>query len=334
MIEDDAFAYNEYITKVKIPQSVWMLSSNVFSDMPLLEEVVCLAEIDRLYYSTFNNCWNLKKVVLPATITRIDNFVFDNSHEDLTIYFMGTEEQWNDIKIGSSNTGLDAAEIVFGYEYSEPAEGELTGSINWALADGVLTVSGTGDMPDFEWIENDYVDGNILLTDAPWLSYRMDIRKVVIGEGITRLGAHSFAGYENITEITLPEGLESIGAFAMECANMTELNLPSTLTTIEDNGLKDLWNVETLHIPASVTYIGANALSYMQSLTEFTVDEDNSRYVSEDGVIYTNGYSELVAYPGNGKTEYVVDSNVLNIADGAFWGSHIEKSPLMKSWKQ
>lgn len=328
MIEDDAFAYNEYITKVKIPQSVWALSSNVFSNMPLLEEVVCLAEIDRLYYSTFNNCWNLKKVVLPATITRIDNFVFDNSHEDLTIYFMGTEEQWNDIQIGSSNTGLDAAEIVFGYEYSEPAEGELTGSINWALADGVLTVSGTGDMPDFEWIENDYVDGNILLTDAPWLSYRMNIRKVVIGEGITRLGAHSFAGYENITEITLPEGLDSIGALAMECVNVTELNLPSTLTTIEDYGLKGLWNVETLHIPASVTYIGANALSYMQSLSEFTVDEDNSRYVSEDGVIYTNGYSELVAFPGYGKTEYVVNGNVLNIADGAFWGSDIEKITL------
>lgn len=51
---------------------------------------------------------------------------------------------------------------------------------------GVLTVMGTGAM-------SDYQDGT-----APWWGYRHEIRQVVIEGGVTHVGEHAFASYDNL----------------------------------------------------------------------------------------------------------------------------------------
>jgi hypothetical protein len=69
--------------------------------------------------------------------------------------------------------------------------------IEWALEEGVLTISGTGGTKDF-----DTKDGVV-----PWNPE--EVTNIVIGKGVTSLGASLFAGCTNLKSITI-ENAESV----------------------------------------------------------------------------------------------------------------------------
>ena len=78
------------------------------------------------------------------------------------------------------------------------------GDVTWTLEDGTLTVSGTGAIADYGFNE------------APWYAHADEITTLVIGEGITAIGANSFSNLMSLTDIYLPASLEAIAfsAFA------------------------------------------------------------------------------------------------------------------------
>ena len=75
----------------------------------------------------------------------------------------------------------------------------------WEIDDGVLTVYGEGAMYDYAPV--DFEQG---LSTAPWIAVKDVIEKVVVEEGITTVGAFSFAWLENVTHISFPASLEEI----------------------------------------------------------------------------------------------------------------------------
>ncbi|MCC8082591.1 MAG: leucine-rich repeat domain-containing protein [Lachnospiraceae bacterium] len=94
-------------------------------------------------------------------------------------------------------SSTDEAEIV--------ASGDCGDDATWTLdEDGVLTISGTGEMEDYT---------TDTYTSIPWYSYNDSINTVVISYGITHVGSYSF--YESaMTSISLPDSVESIGSYA------------------------------------------------------------------------------------------------------------------------
>lgn len=146
-------------------------------------------------------------------------------------------------------------------------------SLHWVLDDsGMLTITGTGDMPDF------------LPDDAPWSGYKIAIRKVVIGEGVTSIGRYAFERCNILAEAELPDGLTSIGDGAFQwCSELVLTELPANIISIGNfafyccTGLTELTfasnpapalgggvfigctNLTTIHIPAGAAgYDGGN----------------------------------------------------------------------------
>ena len=76
--------------------------------------------------------------------------------------------------------------------------------IKWTLSEyGTLTISGT-DMPN-------YASGN-----APWYSRRGEIIKIVIKSGVTNIGECAFKDCNNLTSVTIPNTVTSIGKQAFD----------------------------------------------------------------------------------------------------------------------
>lgn len=85
------------------------------------------------------------------------------------------------------------------------ADGSCGENVRWEISSaGVLTVSGTGDMADFE------------SGDAPWYDKRGEVRKLVVSEGVTAVGSGAFSGCGLIETITLPRSLQRIGDSALD----------------------------------------------------------------------------------------------------------------------
>jgi tRNA threonylcarbamoyladenosine modification (KEOPS) complex Pcc1 subunit len=110
----------------------------------------------------------------------------------------------------------------------------------WELRDSVLTISGSGKMTEFSGV-----------TLLPWYQYLSDVKRVVVNPGIENIANYSFYYFKNTVSVTLPQSIESIGAYAFSgnCSLIDSLVIPQNVVSIGSfafsgcNGLKALVNL-------------------------------------------------------------------------------------------
>lgn len=123
--------------------------------------------------------------------------------------------------------------------------------LTWRVADGVLTIRGTGEMDDYYYA----YEGGLDLPGWDPASFH----EIIIEEGVTSIGAYAFsyAGDSPITSVRLPGTLEKIreGAF-YGCNRLTSIRLPEGLTYIGAAAFQDCSALAVINIPDSVTTLG------------------------------------------------------------------------------
>ncbi len=147
----------------------------------------------------------------------------------------------------------------------------------WLLErDGTLTIFGTGATYDYT--------GSTLEKGPFWLYWAGDIKKIVVEEGITRLGDYAFPNLTAVTSVTLPTTLTETGRACFSgctglksitlpdaltvignscfsgCTGLTSITLPDNLVTIEKAAFNGT-ALTRLTLPGSVRTIGSNAFS-------------------------------------------------------------------------
>lgn len=154
-------------------------------------------------------------------------------------------------------------------------------SFSYVLEDGVLTITGKGPMP-----------GQCKMENAPWRDRCKEIKKIVIGEGITsvvnRFGLYRqedvLYAFSNLEEISLPESLMFLGEYAFTNAPMERVGLPSSLMLL-DNAFWRCDKLKTLHLGPNV--IDFNCEYARDSGTKIEIDEANPYLMIRDNILYT-----------------------------------------------
>lgn len=232
-IEEYAFNSCSALKSITLPSELSELKHGVFSSCTSLEKINIPANIKEIQNNTFLNCTSLKEVNLPTGLTKIGDSAFVGC-ESLTsiaipksvksfgasvfnnylktVYFEGSEEEWNAITFGANNTPLEQAEIIFNSTGATVPD-EPKDSITWSFdsSDGHLFLSGSGDMLERE-----------KTSDYEWYGFRSSIKSLTIGEGVTSVGANAFTGFVNLGEIIVGKDVKKIGdnAFA-GCAKLS-----------------------------------------------------------------------------------------------------------------
>ena len=93
---------NDFPEEVTIPASydgipVTAIADNAFSACPTLRKITVPDTISRLPSGAFYRCPNLEAIVLPKTITGIGKGAIGLCEQEITIYFDGTVEEWQNI---------------------------------------------------------------------------------------------------------------------------------------------------------------------------------------------------------------------------------------------
>lgn len=223
-------------------------------------------------------------------------------------------------------------------------------NLTWEFADGILTISGTGDMYDYSSAD-----------PAPWSAKNSDICEITVGDGVTsigdnafhsckelsmvtfmggltRIGSGAFAGCEalrdfdfpysletiganafsncnNLIDVTIPDSVQSIGSEAFSlCEGLSMVELPTTLTKIPDGIFTDCTLLDSITIPDTVTEIGANAFL---RCTAFILEKLPAGIKSIGAAAFANcGNIESLALPGT----------LESIGEAAFNGTAIDKA--------
>jgi hypothetical protein len=142
---------------------------------------------------------------------------------------------------------------------------------------------------------------------------------VTIPSGITKLPVGTFGGCEELTSVDLPAGITEIGGGAFNnCKKLSSVTLPANLERLA-NSVFARSGLESIHIPGKVTQIGTQVFYECEKLAVIHVDNTNSKYSSDDGVLFNKAKTTLLQYPAN-KTgdKYSIPSTVNTIGPLAF----------------
>ncbi|HHT23767.1 MAG TPA: leucine-rich repeat domain-containing protein [Bacteroidales bacterium] len=138
---------------------------------------------------------------------------------------------------------------------------------------------------------------------------------------VKHISASAFENTYNLTSITLPAGLKSIGTygFCYSGGISGDLNLPSTLTRVEYGAFYGCWNLTgNVTIPASLTEIGSYCFFESNNLKSFTVSSSNSKYASRDGVFYSKNIDTLFICPPTKAGTFTIPTSVKALGLYAF----------------
>lgn len=127
------------------------------------------------------------------------------------------------------------AEETTGPAVREP--GQCGETMYWSFDDytGTLTITGSGDMDDFE-------------EAAPWDEYREEITTVVLEGEICYIGARAFKDYDALTAVDFGTSLYEIGSQAFySCGGLTVIALPATFKIFGEESFRGCSNLTEIH---------------------------------------------------------------------------------------
>ncbi len=348
-----AFCGCESLSRVTLHQGLEIIGAQTFAGCKNLTEIRLPEGLLTIGLRAFAES-GLTSVYIPDTVTRIEQEAFLDC-PNLTRIECGASEKpkgWSDTWVP------EGVEIVWGVSRDpDPAfsYGEENGYL-YRILDGEaillgyegngkeLTLPATlGGKPVTEIWQNAFS----MLGDVRGES--MD--KVVIPEGVKRIGEMAFFECGELSSVVLPDSLEFIGDGAFSgcalrkvkipssvavipadcfssCSWLTEVEIPEGVTEIHEDAFYNS-SLKTVSLPASVTEIHPTAFSRLQFLESFTVSSENPVYSGWENCLLKG--DTVVLATGEFPREFSLPEGVRVIGENAFASAEYLNSVILPS---
>ena len=279
------------IKRIEISEGITEIAEYAFYNCDALESVSLPNSLEKLGRSAFYSCDSLGYIIIPDNVREIGSSCFYGCTA-LTYAYVGKGvEKMDDGSIFVGCKGLETIEVCDENEYFFADDrGALYNK------DATLLIQ--------------YPAGN------PEEKYTVRYS----AEKITRF---AFDYASNLSEITLSDRMKVLESGTFYNIPVRKINLGKGIEKIEKNAALYLKNLESLHIPQSLTEIQTGFFSDDVYIKNVTVDSENPCYSLDSyGILYKNGRESLVFCPKNlSVTEITIPEGVKRIEPYAFYGN-------------
>ncbi|EJF39687.1 leucine rich repeat protein [Clostridium sp. MSTE9] len=256
---------NLNVTTVKIEEGATSIGVGAFSFCHSLTSITIPDSVTVIGSQAFRDCTNLTNIAIPSMVTSINDEAF-----------YGCENLTN-ITIPSNASSI--GNEVFGGCTKLESINVDNSNASFISSDGLL-----------------FNRNKTMLLAFPGGKKG----SYAIPNSVNEVGAYAFSRCDNLTNVTIPDSVISIGEHAFFGTSLTNVL-----------------------IPFSVTSIGTGAFASSFDLTSIDVAQDSKDYISADGVLFNKAKTELLCFPvgksylfENGK--YTIPSSVTKIGEEAF----------------
>lgn len=342
-IPNYAFYQCRCITSVTISGSVVSIGSSAFEDCTDLQSVDLTDGLMMIGGSSFEGCSGISSIILPSSVTSIGLNAFKNcsSLNDVISEIQQPFAIEDNVFVG---IGSDATLTV-----PSGTRNLYQSTKGWNRFQNIVESS----ISEVTFTVNDISYRSLNSNTAEVISASKNMQSVIIPKSVsfngslyrvTSIGEYAFEGRSDITYMSIPSSVSSIGGYAfIDCGSNIKINIESLedwcniefgdkhscpLSSAKALLLDDV-EVKNLVIPSSVSSISGFAFFQCRSITSLTIPgsvEAIGSSAFEDctgltSVSFENGLSEIggSSFEGcTGITSIIFPSSVTSIALNAF----------------
>ena len=137
------------LKSVRIPKTIKDIADSAFAGCGSLENINIPSGIKSIGYHSFDSCKSLESISIPKSVTAIGWYAFERCGALTDVYYGGSEEDWNAIKLGAGNECLTNAQIHYNSAVEEEKPEIKTLSVTTNGTDVLLAINdNTIDFPD------------------------------------------------------------------------------------------------------------------------------------------------------------------------------------------
>ena len=284
-IGDGAFNGCNNLTSVTIPNSVTSIGEYAFWGCSSLTSVTIPNSVTNIGKGAFSNCSGLTSVTIPNSVTSIGDGAF-NGCNNLTSVTIPNSVTSIGYRAFYHCAGLTSMTI--------PNSVTNVGNDAFAGCVGLKQVTLNSNA-----VANKNYDSSSNLTTI----FGTQVRKYIIGEGVTAIGNYAMYNSSSLQSITLPNSVLSIGQSAFDgCSQLKQVainsnavlskayspsnnfstvfgaqvqtyNLGDAITAIGNYAFYNCGNATSLNIPDGVTTIGNNSFAGCSGVTSLVIPE-------------------------------------------------------------
>ena len=135
-------------------------------------------------------------------------------------------------------------------------------------------------------------------TIAPSAFYKcVNLTNVTIPNSLTSIGNYAFYGCSSLTTISVPNSVTSLGNYAFYgCSSLTSVTLGNAIPVIDYCTFSECSNLTSITIPNSVTSIGNSAFSNCTQLASVTIGK-SVKYINYLAFADCLGLKTIYSYP-------------------------------------
>ncbi|MCR5819885.1 MAG: leucine-rich repeat domain-containing protein [Bacteroidaceae bacterium] len=317
-IGDGAFYDCTSLTSITLPEGVTSIGSSVFFDCTSLTSITLPEGVTSIGDGAFTNCVKLTSINIPEGVTSIGSSTFSccSGLTSITIpegvTSIGESAFWycsNLTSITMPNGITSIGKNAF-YNCSNLTSITIPNSIS--IESGAFDKCSKVAKININ-ISNPSVWSNQLgsLPDVPRHIFKDgdEIEELVLPEGIDTIGNYAFRYCSNLTSITLPESVTTIGQEAFKyCFKLASITIPESVTSIGAYAFKNCAKLTSITIPYRVTTIGNGAFYGCSVLTDITLPNNLTSIGNE------------TFYNCSTLTTITLPDSVSTIGQSAFWG--------------
>lgn len=265
------------VMEVMLPPTITTIGAEAFRYCNNLRYVSNLENVRIIGESAFEWCENMEIPGLPPSLTMIGSGAFSGCKLPETLMI---PSRLYEIMPGAfSGTSVRMFEV----DASNDCYASLDGILCSKDMKTLVMMPPALDMDSYT------VSSNFNKIE-PYAFAGSSLKKIVVNDNITSIGAYAFKSCYNLTEIslpstikeiptymlsscrslktlTLPEGVESIGQYAISwCDSLSVVNFPSSLRRIEWCGFYRTDGLVDLVLPEGLEYLGSSSFSQCYNL--------------------------------------------------------------------
>ncbi len=375
------FIADTEVTSVTIPEGVTSIGDYSFYNFGELTDVTIPEGVTDIGKASFSGCSNLKTISFPDSLTNVGEYAFDEC-SSLTNIHLASISSWLTINFAdafsrpnrNSNsachiyiedeeiTGIIIPEGVTSID--DYAFYNLGGLTNVTILEGVTSIGqrafyncgnlatisipasvtsigewafyGCSNLTDIHitsietWLTINFANRSSRPNYYSNITYHLylddtETTNITIPEGVTSIGDYAFYNFSGLIDVTISEGVTSIGQYAFcGCSNLTTIAIPDGMRNIGNGAFTNCHSLTNIHIDSVESWLSID-FAAVSSRPNCSSNTNSHLYINDteitsitipEGVTSIDDYA---FYKCGGLTNVTIPEGSTDIGNYAFY---------------